>query len=39
VEQVNDALDRLLAGKPKGHEFRIGAAHPAVERHMSVTGG
>jgi len=39
VEQVNDALDRLLAGKPKGHEFRIDAAHPAVERHMSVTGG
>lgn len=36
---VADALDRLLAGKPKGHQFRIGAARPAVERHMSVTGG
>jgi cyclic pyranopterin phosphate synthase len=36
---VNEALDRLIAGKPKGHEFRIGAPAPAVERHMSVTGG
>jgi GTP 3',8-cyclase len=39
VEGVNEALDRLLAGKPKGHQFRIEAARPAVERHMSVTGG
>ena len=29
----------LLAGKPKGHDFRIAAAAPAVQRHMSVTGG
>lgn len=37
---VDDALDRLLAGKPKGHAFRIAAAAaPAVARHMSVTGG
>ena len=36
---VDQALDRLLAGKPKGHQFRIEAARPAVERHMSVTGG
>jgi cyclic pyranopterin phosphate synthase len=36
---VTGALDRLLAGKPKGHQFRIEAARPAVERHMSVTGG
>ena len=36
---VTGALDRLVAGKPKGHEFRIEAARPAVERHMSVTGG
>jgi cyclic pyranopterin phosphate synthase len=36
---VNAALDELLAGKPKGHQFRIEAARPAVERHMSVTGG
>jgi cyclic pyranopterin phosphate synthase len=39
AEVVTDALDRLLAGKPKGHQFRIEAARPAVERHMSVTGG
>ena len=39
VHAVNEALDRLLAGKPKGHEFRIEAARPAVARHMSVTGG
>ena len=38
-EAVTRALDELLAGKPKGHQFRIDAAHPAVERHMSVTGG
>jgi GTP 3',8-cyclase len=37
---VDESLDRLLAGKPKGHAFRIGAAMPpAVTRHMSVTGG
>ena len=35
---VDDLLDRLLAGKPKRHDFRIGGA-PAVARHMSVTGG
>jgi cyclic pyranopterin phosphate synthase len=39
AEAVAGALDTLLAGKPKGHEFRIGGARPAVERHMSVTGG
>lgn len=37
---VNAALDQLLAGKPKGHDFRIEtAARPALARHMSVTGG
>jgi cyclic pyranopterin phosphate synthase len=36
---VDEALDRLIAGKPKGHDFRIGAPAPAVARHMSVTGG
>jgi cyclic pyranopterin phosphate synthase len=36
---VDSALDRLLAGKPKGHQFKIEAARPAVARHMSVTGG
>lgn len=38
-ELVDRALDELLAGKPKGHDFRIAAAAPAVGRHMSVTGG
>lgn len=38
AEAVNALLDRLLAGKPRRHEFRIGGA-PAVARHMSVTGG
>lgn len=38
-EAVTSALDELLAGKPKGHSFRIEAARPAVERYMSVTGG
>ncbi|MEA3039711.1 MAG: 3,8-cyclase [Sphingomonadales bacterium] len=36
---VDGALDRLLAGKPRGHDFRIEAPEPAVARHMSVTGG
>ena len=36
---VDEALDRLLAGKPKRHEFAIAAPKPAVARHMSVTGG
>jgi cyclic pyranopterin phosphate synthase len=39
AEAVDSALDRLLAGKPKGHHFKIEAARPAVARHMSVTGG
>jgi cyclic pyranopterin phosphate synthase len=38
-EAVIGALDELLAGKPKGHQFHIEAARPAVARHMSVTGG
>jgi cyclic pyranopterin phosphate synthase len=36
---VDEALDRLLAAKPRGHDFRIDAPRPAVARHMSVTGG
>jgi cyclic pyranopterin phosphate synthase len=36
---VTAALDELLAGKPKGHQFHIEAPQPAVARHMSVTGG
>jgi len=38
TDAVHELLDRLLAGKPRRHEFRIGGA-PAVARHMSVTGG
>ncbi len=36
---VSAALDRLVAGKPKRHDFDIQRAEPAVARHMSVTGG
>ena len=36
---VDAALDRLLAGKPERHHFAIGGREPAVQRHMSVTGG
>jgi cyclic pyranopterin phosphate synthase len=39
TEAVEAALDCLIAGKPKGHDFAIGAPAPAVRRHMSVTGG
>ncbi|MFL6735198.1 MAG: GTP 3',8-cyclase MoaA [Sphingomicrobium sp.] len=39
VSAVQQALDELLAGKPKRHHFAIGAAGPAGPRHMSVTGG
>ena len=38
AQAVDEILDRLLAGKPRRHDFRIGGA-PAVTRHMSVTGG
>jgi cyclic pyranopterin phosphate synthase len=37
--RVEAALDALIAGKPERHRFDIAAAAPAVERHMSVTGG
>ncbi|MEO6340161.1 MAG: GTP 3',8-cyclase MoaA [Caulobacteraceae bacterium] len=34
------AIREGIAGKPKGHDFRIAAgAAPAVARHMSTTGG
>ncbi len=39
TEAVSAALDRLVAGKPKRHEFDIARRAPAVARHMSVTGG
>ena len=38
AQAVDELLDRLLAGKPRRHDFQIGGA-PAVARHMSVTGG
>ena len=35
------AIDEAVGRKPKGHDFNIdrSGAAPAVERHMSVTGG
>ena len=34
------AIRAAIARKPKGHDFVIArAARPAVERHMSATGG
>jgi cyclic pyranopterin phosphate synthase len=37
--EVDALIDKLLVGKPKGHDFQIAAVQPAVARHMSVTGG
>jgi GTP 3',8-cyclase len=38
---LNAAIDEAIGRKPKGHDFIIDRAHnrPAVQRHMSVTGG
>jgi len=38
---LDEALDRAMALKPKGHDFMLDRAHtgPALARHMSVTGG
>ena len=37
---LDAAIDEAIGRKPKGHDFVIGAGRaPAVERHMSVTGG
>ena len=33
------AIREAIAGKPKGHDFEIARAKPAVARHMSTTGG
>lgn len=38
--QLDAAIDEAIGRKPKGHDFVIGAGRaPAVERHMSATGG
>ena len=39
IEGAAAALDVLIAAKPERHLFDIAAAQPAVNRHMSVTGG
>lgn len=39
VAGAEAALNALIAGKPERHRFDIAATKPAVERHMSVTGG
>ncbi len=36
---LDAAIDAAIARKPKGHDFVIERAQPAVQRHMSVTGG
>ncbi|CAA7614904.1 Cyclic pyranopterin monophosphate synthase [Candidatus Terasakiella magnetica] len=37
---LDTAIDEAISRKPKGHDFIIDRnAHPAVSRHMSVTGG
>ncbi|WP_126398182.1 GTP 3',8-cyclase MoaA [Blastochloris tepida] len=40
-EALHRAIDAAIAGKPRGHDFVIDRRHvrPAVERHMSITGG
>jgi cyclic pyranopterin phosphate synthase len=36
---LDEALERLLAGKPLRHAFVAAQSEPALARHMSVTGG
>lgn len=40
-ELLHAAIDEAIGRKPKGHDFVIDRAHrhPAVARHMSLTGG
>jgi len=40
-ESLMRAIDEAIGNKPKGHDFVIDRTtrNPAVERHMSVTGG
>jgi cyclic pyranopterin phosphate synthase len=39
--QLEQAIDEAITRKPKGHDFVIDRSHrgPAVQRHMSMTGG
>lgn len=39
TEAVHEAIDKVLASKPRRHDFDIAAPRPALGRHMSVTGG
>jgi cyclic pyranopterin phosphate synthase len=40
IDAVDEALDTAMMLKPRRHDFRIeSGAAPAVDRHMSVTGG
>jgi GTP 3',8-cyclase len=36
---LDAAIEAAIARKPKGHDFVIDRARPALKRHMSVTGG
>ena len=38
---LDRAIDAAIGRKPKGHDFIIDRRHtaPALERHMSLTGG
>jgi cyclic pyranopterin phosphate synthase len=40
-DALHAAIDAAIARKPKGHDFVIDRRHnrPALQRHMSVTGG
>ena len=40
-ELLNQAIDEAITRKPKGHDFVIDRRHqkPALQRHMSMTGG
>jgi cyclic pyranopterin phosphate synthase len=40
ASDLANAIRAAVMGKPKGHDFRIGAGEaPALTRHMSTTGG
>jgi cyclic pyranopterin phosphate synthase len=38
---LHAAIDQAITRKPKGHDFVIDRRHkkPALQRHMSMTGG